>query len=640
MIIKSIRYLGIKGASKPVEIFLDPATTVLCGKNDAGKSTALEAMNLFFNGKQIPEPLVTKINGIAIESSWVEIVFDDVPSDIVIDSTAKTTLADELLLTPEGMLRIKRDFTGSKPKTTIIAPHPVLAENQTSLLELKIKDLKNLVSEWGIGDRVADHRSSGAYRRALYTEMDRFILLDEYELSNPDSDLKDFVARLNDVLPSFSLFKAEQVSNEGESFIQSPATAVVERVLKSHSESLGKVTKMIIRDMEIQFRAVADELGRIAPSLATTFHPDDLKPDWKKAFSKASFVDHMGVPLSMRGSGMRRLALLSFFRAQIGSNMSSNHIYAVEEPEVFLHPKLQTEIWSTLFDLSSGGGQQIILTTHSPNFVRLAPVDSIRYITDDSVHWYSPGGMGTVASASDLLPLIQSSLGVLSDHNVKCFLLVEGSRDIESLTRLFSTEITEKEFGLGSAVDDGRLMMLPIGGCGATSIWSGRLDSLDRTVIQLLDGDKPPYEHKSEYSLEEDGFCVTAKLDVRELENTLPRNRVIEILTETWGYAGSGLDPQALEAQLEDFLPQDETHYSICDIPTSCAEAFYMASGSPIDSRSGTVSDDDRIRIRDKEAKVKYILARAFGQCDANDLNYIKATNLGSLLKLLQGLVA
>lgn len=146
MRIKSVSLKGFRGYSSLVKIeFTD--LLVLVGKNDIGKSTVLEALDIFFNdGKgcvKLDKNDINKGNLFAGDNCIdILVEFDDLPSSIVIDSTNGTTLADEYLLSENETLQvIKRYPNAGKEKVFIRAYHPT-ALPCCDLLLKKNKDLK------------------------------------------------------------------------------------------------------------------------------------------------------------------------------------------------------------------------------------------------------------------------------------------------------------------------------------------------------------------------------------------------------------------------------------------------------------------------------------------------------------------
>ena len=79
--------------------------------------------------------------------------FSGIPQDIVIDAANPTNLADEHLLTEDGLLKISKIFsaTAAKPKEKIFihCSHPS-AEGCADLLELKRADLRARAADLGV----------------------------------------------------------------------------------------------------------------------------------------------------------------------------------------------------------------------------------------------------------------------------------------------------------------------------------------------------------------------------------------------------------------------------------------------------------------------------------------------------------
>ena len=113
--------------------------TVFIGKNDSGKSSVLEALDIYFNE---PRGLPDKDDyHISSGDSNIEItcIFNDLPEKLILDVNTSTTLKDEYLLNDTGNLEIKKIFPKSgKMEIYAVANHP---QNETcnDLLLKKIK---------------------------------------------------------------------------------------------------------------------------------------------------------------------------------------------------------------------------------------------------------------------------------------------------------------------------------------------------------------------------------------------------------------------------------------------------------------------------------------------------------------------
>lgn len=84
-----------------------------------------------------------------------------------------------------------------------------------------------------------------------------------------------------------------------------------------------------------------EKLGEMNPDLASELVPNFEVPKWSSIF-KCGLMSDLNIPINKRGSGVRRLILLNFFRAKVersrNSLGNSNVIYAFEELETDLHP--------------------------------------------------------------------------------------------------------------------------------------------------------------------------------------------------------------------------------------------------------------------------------------------------------------
>jgi predicted ATP-dependent endonuclease of OLD family len=88
-------------------------------------------------------------------------------------------------------------------------------------------------------------------------------------------------------------------------------------------------------------------------------------------------VDGDGIEASLnkRGAGIRRMLMVAFFQYLTDRKIAGkdvNLIYAIEEPEAFIHPGLQRELAKSFNELSISGFQ-ILITSHSPVFAGFSP---------------------------------------------------------------------------------------------------------------------------------------------------------------------------------------------------------------------------------------------------------------------------
>lgn len=109
MKLHQLKLKNFRSYQKEVCIDFENLTTFV-GKNDAGKSTILEALEIFFNNKIVAcerEDLSIDHDNENIE---ITCVFSNFPDSLIIDSSVSTTLKSEFLLNNEGYLEIKKVF--------------------------------------------------------------------------------------------------------------------------------------------------------------------------------------------------------------------------------------------------------------------------------------------------------------------------------------------------------------------------------------------------------------------------------------------------------------------------------------------------------------------------------------------------
>ena len=532
MQLQSVKLTNFRGYRATIIIPIDEAMTGIVGRNDFGKSTILEALAIFFESDGAKTDK-NDMNCFALtggaDQFEIGCEFDDLPASLVLDENVETTLADEYLLNAEGNFEVIKVFkasTGKLDKAAIRCQHPADAA-LSNLLGLKMADLKKLGQDRGVADAVVDKRVASQWRQAIRNGAAPLAcqetLLDVDKGFSTEG--KSIWGKIQEQLPTYALFKADRESSDVDPEAKNP----LQQAVKDAQDALQAQIAAIEAQIETSVLDVAnrtlDKLREMAPELASELKPRfKEKPKWTFNFT---LDGENGIPINKRGSGVRRLILLNFFRAEaekavIGSQR--NVIYAIEEPETSQHPNYQIMLMKALLALSNQPNRQIIVTTHVPALAGLIPIDGVRYVTKDD------HGVPTVKMPDDVvLKAAAESLGVLPEtglERARGIVLVEGKSDI---TFLRHAATTLRDAGhLSHNFDDKGIVPVHVGGSGNVKHWvTHRLaDELGLPWCVFLDSDigndpgQVKAQQKRQREVEEAGrsFYSTRK---RTIENYL-----------------------------------------------------------------------------------------------------------------------
>ena len=356
--------------------------TVFVGKNDVGKSTVLEALSMlhvFFNeGKGVIKLDKEDVNkqGLAggDKDICLTVVFEDLPSSLVIDSTNETTLQGEYLLNSQGKLEIVKTYgNAGKEKVSVKANHPT-NQSCANLLLKKQKELKTIIEDNSVS--CADVKKNAVMRKAIWAHYATDLQLGEVEIDVTKEDAKNIWDQLKNYMPLYSLFQSDRKNSDGDSEIQDPMKLAVQEILKD--TSIQSSLNQIATEVDSKLKEVADrtleKLKEMNPEIANSLNPvipsvESLK--WADVFKNVSISGDEDIPINKRGSGVKRLVLLNFFRAEVERRKTEKNvpdiIYAIEEPETSQHPDHQKKLIDAFIELSKSWHTQILLTTHSRN---------------------------------------------------------------------------------------------------------------------------------------------------------------------------------------------------------------------------------------------------------------------------------
>ena len=542
MILKKLKLKNFRGY-KDFEVEFDDTINVIIGRNDIGKSTILEALEIFFNSEKIKMD-ISALCVYSEDATTIEITccFDVGDASVLIDSTCATNCRDEYLLNGEGFLEIKKTWncasgsvTKNGQKDYLVANYPVIYD--PPLVTEKIQTLRRKY------DELCDNPDCPQVNRSVASELRRAIYAVELKHSSEfrktdiemsKEDAKNIRDSLYKQFPNYYIFESDRKNTDRDNEIQDPLKAVTKTVLSEMSVEIERMQQLVRERVEEIGRRTIAKLAELNSDIAENIHPVVTVKPLDSAFNFELQSDN-GIPLNKRGSGVRRLILLSYFRAEaersIVTNPNSRLIYAIEEPETSQHPDFQRMIFDTLNNISQMPTHQIIVTSHTPEIAKLVTPEQLILLRRDENQ-----SVIAVTEMQEKIRSVSKELGILPYASTKTVVFVEGPNDVNFLMNL-NQNIPE----LKSIIDlkEEEIPVIPLHG-GTLLEWINR-DSFAGTnlrQIYIVDNDVQGYKAQiNEINGANDGVRYGWVTRRYEMENYIPRVEVekeFDILLEQY----------------------------------------------------------------------------------------------------------
>ncbi|HCD2123856.1 TPA: ATP-binding protein, partial [Klebsiella pneumoniae] len=497
--------------------------TALVGRNDVGKTTILDAFGVFFEHKLCKYDATDKcVDSVENEDVSIGCIFSGADIPIVLDATSITNLKEEYLLNSNGKLEIYRVFAKGKGSSSVqakcMAPS---AKGAKSLLAKKNDELKVIAESIGVDG--ADKRSNVSLRQEIYRKIGDLKLKEIFVKLNAEEG-KVICEKIYDKLPHFALFRADRPSTDEESEVQDPMKSAVQTALQKIDIQLESIKESVKEHAVEVAENTIKHLHDISPNLAAGLIPKfKVEPKWENIF-KLTLEDDRGIAINKRGSGVRRLVLISFFKAEAERLQKEfpdkGVIYAIEEPETSQHPSNQRLLIDAFQELANADKCQVLITTHVPALVEKIPTESLRHITrtlDD--------GLEVKNGNDDVLKNIANDLGVYPDSRASVLVCVEGPNDINFLRNIGKIYLDQGVPNVPDMINDPRIVFIPMGG-HTLKDWvnNNDLKILNNPEVHIYDRDvaiPPQYEKECKSVNARNDGSIAFMTEKREMENYL-----------------------------------------------------------------------------------------------------------------------
>lgn len=519
-----------------VEVSFEDGINVIIGKNDVGKSTILDALNIFFN-----DDVKIEINDCYKDAKEkiieISVSFEiDKDELIILDSSNPTSLKDEYLLNKENLLEVKKrinaegkNITKSSISVYLNTYHPNI--NDKPLITYKKSELVKLLE--GYQAKIKNYseinkNKKADIRRAIFDLLINEDTVFEEKLINikdiQDDSLKTW-DKLKEHLPLYTLFQSDRANTDGDKEVQDPMKAITKEVLADLQPELNKIRDEVVGKVETIGKMTINKLKEFNSEIATELKTIPDLRSWDSVF-KFSLDTDDGVPLNKRGSGVRRLILLSYFRVQAEQSASEmgrkNLIYAIEEPETSQHPDYQKMIIDSLISIANQEGKQVIITTHTPEIAQMVNKESLILITKGT-----DGKPNVITDEEVKVDEVVRTLGILPTIYSSLVICVEGKHDINFIKNINQAVPEFKEI---IDLKKSKIDFYEAGGSRLIDwINSNYLKHSNVKEFHLYDGDNSKYKKSVEQmNNENDGRRTGIVTTLREMENYIPPNLIEE----------------------------------------------------------------------------------------------------------------
>ncbi len=431
--------------------------TVLVGRNGAGKSTFLNALQLFYDGS----PQVTEDdfhNRDLSKNIEIEVIFTDLNDD------AKLRFANYV---ENDAVNVVRVFSGHQLNRS--GTYHGLTQQNSDFVPVRnaggAMDIRRAYAELRTRDEYASLPQVTSQNAALEA-------LAQWEVDNPsrlqrtrETDQffgftgvgQGYLGRYTKFILIPAVRDAIEDANEGRgSSVTEIMDLVVRNVLAEKREFVQFQQRMIDEYRQITDRTNLPELDELQIELANMLHTyvpsADVILDWIETeniqlpLPRARVMlseDGFDATVDKTGHGLQRAFIFTMLQQLAIATTSPmiettdetqsdemeistseplpNLVLAIEEPELYQHPSRQRHLSSVLMRLATGAtpgvanSTQVLYSTHSPLFVGLDRADNIRVVHKSEEYDNQP--KVTSLKSVTLTSIVESLKNLHDDHH-------------------------------------------------------------------------------------------------------------------------------------------------------------------------------------------------------------------------------
>jgi len=471
MRIKKIRIQNFRSIK---ELDVEPGSySVLVGENNAGKSNILRALNLIMGETWPSERSFSEedfYNKDISQEIVIQVFFDEEIEEF--HNNAKAVIAGFCL-----SCRPYKRRTGKKAAGSLNVSY-VCIDRDGKTVKTPSVPLQKGVKPTGAW---LDLRVSGDLRERI-----PFIYVDvlrEYDRQTPGSRWSVLRKLFNEVNTEF-LNSKDQIN------VKLPDGSLTKMSRKDAFEHAVKDAYQFLRTQKFEeiekalAANVLEQMGIAAGEGDVGLHFTSHDPT--NAYKSLQlYVEQLGItsPAGEVGAGLQSAIVVGIFRTY-EQLKKEGAVFAIEEPEVFLHPQ-KARYFETVLQAIAERGNQVILTTHSPVFVRVHQPESVVIVRRTAER-------GTWATQTELVDIAEDDRKALrlmtefdAQRNELFFarkvMLVEGATEKVALPLVFRS--------LGHDINQLGISVVECGGKTSISLFVKVATALGIPFVVLADHD-------------------------------------------------------------------------------------------------------------------------------------------------------
>jgi len=375
----------------------------LVGRNNSGKSNVLGALELFFEGSIRLVSDECFYNHNTQEPIEIYITFENL-SDWESEQFRPWMAGDKLVVGREILCTDTDSYVINTVGITQVPQPEWLREDQITgekITEWWSKKDELKVKALDFGARLGTTKPTvGKWKEAAKEFLEQQhdeIPWEEARRENP----KGYPGVLKGALPEFIRIPAvRDISEEAKVAKTNPfgqlINSVLEKISKEQKEAilgqLKEIEKRLNRSENgeriTEIKNIETRLSELMCELMDCdIEIEMAMPQLREVFGAAKIYAHDGVrtPIETKGHGMQRSMIFTILRTyaefahiqKAGEKAEERTtIFAIEEPELYLHPQSQRTLMSVFREIA-GGGDQVIYSTQSSLFLDISHFDQI-----------------------------------------------------------------------------------------------------------------------------------------------------------------------------------------------------------------------------------------------------------------------